>query len=557
MIYSPSDIKAKIIELAEKKEDEVVELKEANNGYSFKKIGKYFSALGNEANLRGREDAWLVFGVTDDGEFVGTDYRKDGGLQSMKKEIVGGTNDRRTFMEIYETEVKGVRVIAFQIPPASRGIPSTWFGAAYAREDDGLCPLPMDKLDRIRAQSGVDWSADVVRDATIDDLDPEAIQRACELYLNKQRVAKKATPMLETLSDVDLLTKAGVLVDGKITNTALLLLGKEESSHYFDGLCPQITWTLYNADGSVKAYEHIKMPLLLAVDRTYAKIRNEKYRYISGQQTLFPDETYQYDEDVVKEIINNCIAHSDYQLRGRINVMEYEDRLVFMNEAGFIPETIENALEDGYKPPYYRNTFLCNAMVSLYMIDTDSIGIPTMFRIQRKRCFPLPSYDLSTPNRVKVTLYGRILDKSYTKLLHANGDLDLHTVFLLDKIQKGEEVSKEDCDRLRENGLIEGRYPRVFVSFEVADITGRKTEYIRNKGLKNDSYQVIILDILETAGESTVGELLEMMESSLPQKLDSEQKRRKVSNLLQSMRSDGVVDVKGIGRGARWILIKD
>ena len=191
------------------------------------------------------------------------------------------------------------------------------------------------------------------------------------------------------------------------------------------------------------------------------------------------------------------------------------------------------------------------------MIDTDSIGIPTMFRIQRKRCFPLPSYDLSTPNRVKVTLYGRILDKSYTKLLHANGDLDLHTVFLLDKIQKGEEVSKEDCDRLRENGLIEGRYPRVFVSFEVADITGRKTEYIRNKGLKNDSYQVIILDILETAGESTVGELLEMMESSLPQKLDSEQKRRKVSNLLQSMRSDGVVDVKGIGRGARWILIKD
>lgn len=100
------------------------------------------------------------------------------------------------------------------------------------------------------------------------------------------------------------------------------------------------------------------MPLLLAVDKTYAKIRNEKYRYIAGQQTLFPDEVDQYDPDVVKEILNNCIAHSNYQLRGKINVEEFEDRLVFINEGNFIPETVERALEEGYKPPYYRNGFL-------------------------------------------------------------------------------------------------------------------------------------------------------------------------------------------------------
>lgn len=37
------------------------------------------------------------------------------------------------------------------------------------------------------------------------------------------------------------------------------------------------------------------------------------------------------------------------------------DHLVFINEGSFIPETIEKALEPGYKPPYYRNAFLCNA----------------------------------------------------------------------------------------------------------------------------------------------------------------------------------------------------
>lgn len=72
---------------------------------------------------------------------------------------------------------------------------------------------------------------------------------------------------------------------------------------------------------------------------------------------MFPEEVDQYNSNLVKEIINNCIAHSDYRLRGKINVEEYEDRLVFINEGAFIPETVEQALEPRYKPPYYRNAF--------------------------------------------------------------------------------------------------------------------------------------------------------------------------------------------------------
>lgn len=105
------------------------------------------------------------------------------------------------------------------------------------------------------------------------------------------------------------------------------------------------------------------MPMLLAVDKVYSRIRNVKYRYIAGQQTLFPDEVNQYEPELIKEVINNCIAHQDYRLRGKINVEEFEDKLVFINEGAFIPETIEQALEPGYKPPYYRNVFLCQPMI--------------------------------------------------------------------------------------------------------------------------------------------------------------------------------------------------
>ena len=102
MIYTDSELREKIFEMLKDFETEVVEFKEANNSYSFKDIGKYFSALGNEANIRGKSEGWLIFGITNKGEFKGTDYRKSGNLQSLKKEITTGTNERLTFLDIYE-----------------------------------------------------------------------------------------------------------------------------------------------------------------------------------------------------------------------------------------------------------------------------------------------------------------------------------------------------------------------------------------------------------------------------------------------------------------------
>ena len=556
MIYADNQLKEKILKLMDTFENEVIEFKEARSNYSFNDIGKYFSALSNEANLRGLQEAWLVFGISDEKEIVGTEFRKQGGLHSLKKEIVNGTNERLTFMEIYELTMNGCRIIAFQIPPAIRGIPTTWQGAAYAREHESISPLPMNKVDLIRSQIGVDWSKEIVKEASIEDLDEEAIKRARELFSKRQKDRKKAQEILKKLSDIEVLNKAGITIKGEITRTALLLLGKSESSYFFDGFIPRLTWTLYNADNTVKTYEHFDMPLLLAVDEVYSRIRNVKYRYIAGQQTLFPDEVDQYEPELIKEIINNCIAHQDYRLRGKINIEEFEDKLVFMNEGAFIPETIEQALEPGYKPPYYRNVFLCNAMVNLYMIDTNSMGIPMMYQIQRDKCFPLPTYDLETLNRVKVTVFGKIIDKNYTQLLYSNGDLDIQTVFLLDKVQKKETISKENFRILKKQGLIEGRYPNLFVAFKVADIVGQKADYIRNKGLDDDICKQLIVKALESMGEASKHELMDILDKALPDVLSENQKSKKVSNLLQILKNEKIIATKGKNRYAKWYIVK-
>ena len=539
-------------------ENEVVEFKEAKSNYNFNDIGKYFSALSNEANLRGKREGWLIFGITNTMQVVGSSYRNGTqSLQSLKKEIRSQTNQGLIFQEIYELRVEGKRVIMFQIPPAIPGIPTTWDDMAYSRAYESVCPLPMNKLDAIRHQIGFDWSKAVVEEASMEDLDTQAVQRARELFIQHETQRGKDKAYFENLSDEQLLNKAGILLGGKVTRTALLLLGNEYAKNYFDGFVPRITWTLYNQDGSVKTYEHFDTPFLLAVDKVFGHIRNVKYRYIAGQQTLFPEEVDQYDAALIKEILHNCIAHQDYTLRGKINVEEFEDYLAFINEGSFIPETIETALQPGYKPPYYRNAFLCNAMVNLYMIDSNAIGIPTMFRIQQEKFFPLPSYDLSVPNRVKVTVYGKILDQNYTKLLNSDRSLNLHTVFLLDKVQKKETITREQYMYLKRAGLAEGRYPNIYVSYSVAEEIGQKSEYIRNRGLEDEKCKEFILKALEKSGKLKNVELMEIIQDILPNILTMEQKRKKLSNLLQSMKKkDQTIDSEGKTSKTVWFLRK-
>ena len=539
-------------------ENEVVEFKEAKNDKSFNEIGQYFSALSNEANLRGKSEGWLIFGITNAPEIVGTNYRSEGrSLQSLKKEIMERTNQRTTFQEIYELNIDGKRVILFQIPPAILGIPTTWNDMAYGRVNESLVPLSMQKLDLIRQQIGFDWSKAIVEEASMADLDPEAIRRARELFIQHEVQRGKEKAYFEQLTDEQLLNKAGILLSGKVTRTALLLLGDEYAKNYFDGFIPRITWTLYNQDGSVKSYEHFDTPFLLSVDKVFRQIRNVKYRYIAGQQTLFPEEVDQYDAELIKELLHNCIAHQDYTLRGKINVEEFEDYLVFINEGGFIPETIETALEPGYKPPYYRNTFLCNAMVNLYMIDSNAIGIPTMFRIQQEKFFPLPSYDLSVPNRVKVTVYGKILDKNYTLLLNLDRNLNIRTVFLLDKIQKKEAVAHDQYLALKKAGLVEGRYPNIYVSYSVAEAVGQKPEYIRNSGLEDEKCKEFILKALQK-GPAKKEELMAVVGDLFPAILPPDKKRRKLSNLLRTMKvEDKTIDCIGNTKAAVWFLRKD
>lgn len=539
-------------ELLKNSENECVEFKRAKNNFDVDILGKYFSALSNEANLKNKQYSWIVFGIDDKTHSIdGTNFYQDNNFNKLKKQISDNSTDGISFIEIYPLEKDGKRVIMFQIPAAS-GSPVCWKGFAYGRVGESLTSLAQNKVEQIKATANYDWSRQILEKATISNLDQEAIKIAREQFKIKYK-GKNISDEIDNLSDIDFLNKSKLTINGQITMACMLLLGKNDDDYLMNGYTPRMTWKLYD-ETNVIDYEHFGIPFIISVEKVKSKIRNLRYRYMVNENTLFPQEVDQYDNYILREIINNCIVHQDYRLRGNVNIMEFKDKLIITNEGSFIPETVENVLRDGYSSPYYRNQFLANAMVNLNMIDTVGSGIRRVYDIQKRKFFPMPDYDLSNENRVIVTLYGKIIDENYSKLLFEKTNLDIAKVMLLDRVQKGNKITKEQSDYLKKEELIEGRYPNIYISSKLAKITDEKDKYIYNTGLENDYYKKIIIKYIEEYGQATKKEIVNLLRDKLPDSLSDKNKVSRVRYLLALLKDEGIIYNAGTKGTSCWKL---
>ena len=541
-------------ELLANEENECVEFKRAKNDFDIDLLGKYFSALGNEANLKNKQYSWIIFGVDDKThDLIDTNFLYDNNFNKIKKQIADNTTDNITFIEIYSIYKDDKRVIMFQVPAAS-GVPINWKGFAYGRAGESLMPLASNKIEQIKATANYDWSRQIIYEATIDNIDKEAIKLAREQFKKKYE-GKEVANEIDNISDIDFLNKVKLTLNGKITMACMLLLGKNEDDYLMNGYNPKMTWKLYD-EINVIDYEHFGIPFIVNVEKLKSKIRNLRYRYMVNENTLFQNEVDQYDNYILRELINNCIVHQDYRLHGNINVMEYKDKLIITNEGNFIPETVENVLKDGFSSPYYKNQFLANAMVNLNMIDTVGSGIRRVYDIQKRKFFPMPDYDLSIDNRVKVTLYGKIIDEKYSKILFEKTNLDIEKVMLLDRVQKGYEITKEQSDYLRKDNLIEGRYPNIYISSDIAKITNKKDEYIDNKGLDNSYYKDYIITYIEKFEKANRDDINKLIYPKLPVNMTEKNKNNRVRYLLTMLKKENRIENIGSDSKPIWILKK-
>jgi len=535
------------------KENEWVEFK-TGNATSNDRLGQYFSAISNAACIAHQAFGYLIFGIDDaTHQVVGTNFkfkdRKEGNeeLELWVRRLLHPSIRFQHFTCNYGTHYLEL----FKIPAAVVE-PTHFKKIPYIRFDSSLADL-RNFPEHIKAiyNSQEDWSAKVIDTATINDLDYNAIQIAKEKYKEKQQ-GKPFFDDVDNWSVEVFLDKAKITINGKITNAAIILLGKPESVHYISPSVAQITWKL---DTQEKAYEHFEIPHFTAVNDVLKRIRNVKYKFFPNNQ-LIATEVLKYDPEVILEALNNCIAHQDYSRHSRIVLTEQVGKLIFTNAGSFFEGKADDYTTGERTPKKYRNRWLADAMVNLNMIDSMGYGIYKMYKSQKQRFFPLPDYSKSTQNDVVLEIYGHTIDENYSKLLiEHKDDIDLTDAILLDKVQKGMSMTDNAAKKLKKKGFIEGRKPNFYISAQIAEVTNQKADYIRNRGFKDDHYKKMIVDLIRKYGKASKIDIDGLLLDILPVVLDDAQKKNKVRNLVYAMhKKDKIIENQGTTRNPIWIL---
>lgn len=524
------------------------EFKNLKNSFCGDEKNDVISYVSAIANMDGGD---LVIGVHDKTlEIVGTDtynYDKQKAILRLTERCVNlSTED--LYIDEFITDDTNRKVWVIHIPKHLPKRPVFAHNKAWQRIEDSLVEMTTERMSTILDEpifSETDWSAQIVSDATIDDLDEVAIAKARMMFKKVHSRIPEAEVNAWTVETF--LSKCGIMKNGGITRAAIILLGKYESAFKLRPAVVQVTWTRRDEKQDVVDYEHFTVPFILTVDEILSKIENLTMREMPGG-TLFPDTMKQYDDYTIREALHNCIAHQDYTMQQRINFVENPTYLYYSNAGSFIPGTLENALTNEEPQAYFRNECLCRAMVDFNMIDTVSRGIKKMFNEQWRRHFPMPDYEIDAKNRkVSVRIYGNEINKQYTNLLKTNDSLTLWDCISLDAVQKGRTIHEDVAQNLLNRGLIEGEAPNYTISLGIAKATNQLQGYTKQKGLDKEKMKQMILQYLKNAGTDGAkrDSIYEYIKDVMPQVKTHEQQLRLLGDILSTLSVDKLIYAKG------------
>lgn len=512
-------------------------------------VGSYVSAIANMDGgtlIIGVEDKTLhITGIDDLGNFT---------PENLAERLVGNCSGLPTvglWVEEFITSDTAQRVWLIHIPRHTRRIPVISHHKAWQRLGHSLKEMTQDRHDAILREplAGQDWSAEIVPNASLSDLDPLAIAKARVKFSEKHQ-RERWSANLADWSTQEFLDKAKITAHGQMTRAALLLLGTPQSVALLPHSSVEITWKVPDE----RIAKHFGPPFVLTTSEVGQHIRNPNIKIFPTTE-LLAIELPRYDSHVILEGLHNCLAHQDYEQAGRIVALETRGRLQLSNLGGFIDGKPEDYFTGERTPRLYRNHWLAVAMTSIGMMDKGGYGISDMVKSQRKRYLPLPDYEGSTAGETVFNIYGQQIDENYSRLLMEHSQLPIEQVVWLDRVQKKLKIADDQATLLRKAGLIDGRKPNLFVSASVALVTKTQNQYVLNKGLSDDNYKRSIVNRLKL-GATSGDELRQLVFDQLPAVLSAREKETKVKNLRTALRLRGLDGVfievapSGPARGA-------
>ncbi len=527
-------------ELMDSREDEHLEFKEGKNGYDFHELARYCSAFANEGGGK------LILGVTNKipRRVVGSNAFKP-----VEKAVQGLLQALHMKVLAVELPHPDGRVLIFDVPSRPPGLPISYKGTNWMRSGESLVPMSNDMLRKIFEETVTDFSAEICKAVTVDNLNPSAIAALREAWYRKtgQKTAREV-PDLQFLED------AGLLIDHEVTYAALVLVGSRRAltRHLSQA---EIVFEYRSSDASGAPQERLDFrdAFFQIYDELWKVInlRNDVQHLHDG---LFLRDIRTFNERAVREALLNAVSHRDYRLAGSIFVKQYPRRIEIVSPGGMPPGiTPENILWRQHP----RNRLIAEVLARCGFVERSGQGVNLMYEESVKEGKVAPDFTGTDDFQVFLTLSGLIKDPRFVKFLDRIGQEKLSRFatgdfLILDALNRDKKVPAELKDRITyliEQEVVErlgkGRGTKYILSRKYYEFVGKSGAYTRKKGLDRETNKTLLLQHIKEFKKH--GTQFAEFRQVLPS-ISKDQ----IKSLLRDLVAEDKIRCEGKTRSARW-----
>lgn len=535
--------------------EQLTRLRESEDKVEFKAAEHNFSFAGSEHRdqndrrkcylgyivaLSNERGGTMVLGMTDDHPHlvVGSDFA-DGAIGNLEDEVYNRLNIRVHIEEIFNDD--GLRVVVTYIPSRPIGRIMKFEGVGLMRTGDSLRNMSDDESLSILTEQEEDFTSKVCSSLTLEDLDREALKILKAKYSEKQR--NKA---FLNQSDEQVLIDLDLQRNGQLTYAALILLGKSDKIYEY---LPQCTINLEYRDNpnsiQFDKRDQFSGPYFITLDELWKMIEaRNKFKHIQVDSYII--DIPELNDEVIRESINNAVAHRDYTKSSEIVIKHSKEEFSISSHGGFpLGVTLDNILTINSTP---RNRLLAEVLTKAGLVERSGQGVDKIFYQNLTEGKAFPTYIDSDPFQVTLRIPTIVLHpvfalfiKDLQNNLSADNKLGVHEIITLSKIRGSEELNRNDqrtISKLKSaNAIIDGN-KGVFL------LSKRYNELIRS--LEGSDRNKIISFIKE---KETVkmGEIVTLFKNRLT--------RRQVNNLVYKMVEEGILKQIGKGKSTVYKLI--
>lgn len=437
--------------------------------------------LGYVVALANANGGYLVLGMEDafPHKVVGTSQCENA-LGKLENEIYKALQIPVDAYELFDEQKN--RVVVVEIPRHPVGKALRFEDVPLWRSGEELIPMPDKVLFSILQETDPDYSQAICEGVTIDDLDKEAIDILKEKYARKQN-----NPTFTSLSDRQALSDLKLIEGNKVTNAAVLLVGKAE---IIQQNFPQakVQHEFRTTEGQERFDKRLSFvaPFYILIDQLWKAV-NDRNGSVPVQEGAYMFDIPFFNEEVIREVINNAFAHRDYRLASEIVIKQYPTKLSVISPGGFpIGVTLENILTVSSTP---RNRLLADVLAATGIVERSGQGMDVIFRLTLSEGKQTPDYSKTNDYQVTAILSATVKDpgfalfiKSIQQELPENQKLSVFDVLTFCAIREGKQPKdKEIAKRLYSMGYLEKRGKtsaiRYILPRRYYELTGNQSEY--------------------------------------------------------------------------------